>query len=65
MNGQVGGRYAFVNLELSEEGEGRSRINEGGNRSTMNHTLVLSQIVADVQMNTHYSAAYFAQLETE
>ena len=65
MNRQIGGRDAFVNLELSEDGEGSRRINQRSNRAAMNHTLILLQFVADIQVNTDHSLAYFSQFEAE
>jgi hypothetical protein len=65
MDGEIGCGNAFVNLDLSKDGEGGGRIDQRSNRATVNHTLILSQFVADSQVNGDRARAYLAQFETE
>jgi hypothetical protein len=65
MNGQIGGGNAFIEFQLSEDRKGSGRIDQRGDRAAVNYALVLSQFVANFQMNADFAPAYLAKFETE
>lgn len=65
MNGQIGGGNAFIKFQLSEDRKGSGRIDQRGDRAAVNYTLVLSQLVANFQVNADFAPAYRAKFETE